>query len=51
MHELYFGESAKEERAEIQGQVLDSLTDILTKEGYLKKKYGFQRRIQRIHWQ
>jgi uncharacterized Ntn-hydrolase superfamily protein len=42
MHELYFGESAKEERAEIQGQVLDSLTDILTKEGYLKKNMDFK---------
>ena len=42
LHELYFGKSPKSDRAEIKGKVLTQLTDILTREGYLKKGKEFR---------
>ncbi len=41
MHELYFGKSPEGERAEIKGNVLTQLTDILRQRSYLKDGKGF----------
>jgi len=41
MHDLYFGESAEEDRVEIKGKVLEQFTVILSKEGYLKQGSDF----------
>src|SRR5688500_7758792 len=37
MHDLYFGKSPENERVELKGVALEQITDILTKENYLKK--------------
>jgi uncharacterized Ntn-hydrolase superfamily protein len=42
LHDLYFGKSTVEERVDLSGKHLSQITDILTKEGYLKKDRGFQ---------
>jgi uncharacterized Ntn-hydrolase superfamily protein len=36
MHELYFGKSPEEDRVEINGNVQEQITEILTRQGYLK---------------
>jgi uncharacterized Ntn-hydrolase superfamily protein len=36
MHELYFGKSPQEDRVEINGNVQEQITEILTRQGYLK---------------
>jgi len=36
MHDLYFGSSPEEDRAEIKGKVREQITKILAEEGYLK---------------
>ena len=41
MHDLYFGKSPEGERAEIKGNVLTQLTDILRQRSYLKDGKGF----------
>ena len=41
LHELYFGKSPEGERAEIKGNVLTQLTDILRQRSYLKDGKGF----------
>jgi len=42
MHELYFGKSPEKERIAIKGKALQQVTDILTREGYLKKGNNFR---------
>lgn len=42
MHELYFGKSPEGERTPLTGKVLDQITGILTREGYLKKRKSFK---------
>jgi len=42
MHDLYFGKSAEAERVEIKDKVVTKLTEILIREGYLKKGKVFQ---------
>ena len=42
MHELYFGKSPEKERAAIKGKVLEQITAILKREGYMKKNTAFQ---------
>jgi len=42
LHELYFGKSPENERAEIKGKVENQLTDILNITGYLKKGKPFK---------
>ncbi|HSG44923.1 MAG TPA: DUF1028 domain-containing protein [Anaerolineales bacterium] len=42
MHELYFGESSESDRAEIEGETLKQLSEILTNQGYLKKNMEFK---------
>jgi len=41
MHELYFGKSLETGRVEIKGKVLKLVTEILTREGYLKNGKSF----------
>lgn len=41
MHDLYFGNSSESDRVKITGKVLEQLTDILTKAGYLKQADNF----------
>ena len=41
MHELYFGKSPETERAQIKGKILQQITDILERTGYLKKNKNF----------
>jgi uncharacterized Ntn-hydrolase superfamily protein len=41
MHELYFSKSPESERPEIKGKVLAQLTEILSRERYLKKGKSF----------
>ena len=41
MHDLYFGKSPENERVELKGVALEQITDILTKENYLKKGKDF----------
>lgn len=41
MHDLYFGKSPESERMEITGKVLEQVTGILQKTGYLKNGNGF----------
>lgn len=41
MHELYFGKSPESERLPIKGRVLNHLTTILKRQGYLKKDKDF----------
>ena len=41
MHELYFGKSAESDRVRIKGKTLAHLTDILKREGYLKRNKDF----------
>jgi len=43
LHELYFGESPKTDRAEIKGSVANKIADILVSEGYLKKGKTFRK--------
>jgi uncharacterized Ntn-hydrolase superfamily protein len=42
MHELYFGKSPETDRVELKGRSLVQLTDILKREGYLKKGKAFR---------
>jgi uncharacterized Ntn-hydrolase superfamily protein len=42
MHDLYFGKSPETERTEIKGKALQQITDILAREGYLKKSKNFR---------
>ncbi len=42
MHELYFGKSPETDRVELKGRALAQLTDILKREGYLKKGKAFR---------
>ena len=42
MHDLYFGKSAENDRVEIKGTILKQITDILTRENYLKKGKEFR---------
>jgi uncharacterized Ntn-hydrolase superfamily protein len=42
MHDLYFGKSAEAERVEIKDKVVTQLTEILNREGYLKKGKVFR---------
>ncbi|PWB69095.1 MAG: fimbrial assembly protein FimA [Anaerolineales bacterium] len=42
MHELYFGKTPEGERTPLTGKVLDQITGILTREGYLKKRKSFK---------
>jgi uncharacterized Ntn-hydrolase superfamily protein len=42
MHDLYFGKSAEAERVEIKDKVINQLTEILNREGYLKKGKVFR---------
>lgn len=41
MHDLYFGNSSESERVKITGKVLEQLTEILAKAGYLKQADNF----------
>lgn len=41
LHELYFGKSPESDRLQIRGRVLDQLTAILKREGYLKNENEF----------
>lgn len=41
MHDLYFGKSPEAERVEIKGKVLQQMTEILTRAGYLKNGKNF----------
>jgi len=41
MHELYFGKSPETERVQIKGPVLNQITDILKRHGYLKRNKPF----------
>src|SRR6266496_2172307 len=41
MHELYFGKSPETERVQIKGKILQQITDILERTGYLKKNKSF----------
>lgn len=41
LHELYFGKSPESDRMQIKGRVLDHLTTILKRQGYLKKDSDF----------
>jgi uncharacterized Ntn-hydrolase superfamily protein len=41
MHELYFGKSPAEDHLEIKGKVQEQITEILTREGYLKNGKAF----------
>jgi uncharacterized Ntn-hydrolase superfamily protein len=41
LHELYFGKSPEIERVPIKGKMLKQLTEILSREGYLKKNKNF----------
>src|SRR5215204_3324028 len=42
MQELYFGKSSEKERVAIKGKALQLITDLLTREGYLKKSKNFR---------
>lgn len=42
MHNLYFGRSPESERVEIKGAALEQITDILTRQNYLKKGREFR---------
>jgi len=42
MHDLYFGKSDEKERLNLKGKALEQLTNILTREGYLKKENDFR---------
>ena len=42
MHDLYFGKSPEKDRIEIKGVALEQITDILTRENYLKKGKDFR---------
>jgi len=42
MHDLYFGKSDEKERVNLKGKALEQLTNILTREGYLKKENDFR---------
>ena len=42
LHDLYFGKSPQQEQQEIKGSALTKLTDILSKQGYLKKGGSFK---------
>ncbi|HEX9838134.1 MAG TPA: DUF1028 domain-containing protein [Anaerolineales bacterium] len=42
MHNLYFGKSAENDRVEISGATLEQITDILTRENYLKNGKDFR---------
>jgi uncharacterized Ntn-hydrolase superfamily protein len=42
MHDLYFGRSPESERVEIKGATLEQITDILTRQNYLKKGREFR---------
>lgn len=41
MHELYFGKSPETDRVQVKGKALKHMTEILTREGYLKKDQEF----------
>src|SRR6266540_667718 len=41
MHELYFGKSPETEHVQIKGKVLQQITEILARTGYLEKNKGF----------
>jgi uncharacterized Ntn-hydrolase superfamily protein len=41
MNELYFGKSPEAQRVPIKGKILDQLTEILKREGYLKRNTAF----------
>jgi len=42
MHELYFGKSKEADRVDLTGKALKNITDILTREKYLKKSTKFR---------
>ena len=42
MHDLYFGRGPESERVEIKGATLQQITDILTRENYLRKGKEFR---------
>jgi uncharacterized Ntn-hydrolase superfamily protein len=42
MHDLYFGKSTEDDRVEIKGAALEQITDILTRQNYLKKGKDFR---------
>jgi len=42
MHNLYFGRSPESERVEIMGATLEQITDILTRQNYLRKGREFR---------
>ena len=42
MQELYFGKSPEKERVALKGKALQLITDLLTREGYLKKSKNFR---------
>ena len=42
MHELYFGQSAEDDRIPIRGRTLSQLREILEREGYFKKNTEFK---------
>ncbi|MGZ9221948.1 MAG: DUF1028 domain-containing protein [Anaerolineales bacterium] len=42
MHDLYFGRSPENDRVQIKGSTLEQITDILTRENYLKKGKDFR---------
>ena len=41
MHELYFGKSPETEHVQIKGKVLQQITEILARTGYLERNKGF----------
>ena len=41
IHELYFGKSPEAERVLIKGKVLNQITDVLKRQGYLKRNTAF----------
>lgn len=41
MHDLYFGKSPENERVQLKGKALQQVTDILLRQGYLKKGKNF----------
>jgi len=46
MQDLYFGKSPENERVALKGKALDQLTDILMRQGYLKKGENFGKAFQ-----
>jgi uncharacterized Ntn-hydrolase superfamily protein len=42
MHDLYFGKSPEAERVELKGEILQQITDVLTRAGYLRHGKEFQ---------